>query len=78
MTPVATLMRLAPSVTPDFRRAQIHTKSAQVHKAGKDYDPGIHAIDYIAMIELRELTSDTERANVAQNEELTRRPSANQ
>ena len=41
-------------VAADFRRTQIHTKSAQVHQAGEDYDPWVHAIDYIATIELGE------------------------
>ena len=49
---------LIPSVAADFRRTQIHTKSTQVHKAGEDYDPGVHAIDYVATIELGEAASN--------------------
>ena len=56
--PVATSMTLIPSAAADFRRTQTHTKRAKVHKAGEDHDPGVHAIDYVATIELGEPASD--------------------
>ena len=56
--PVTTFMLLIPSVAADFRRTQIQTKRAQVHKAGEEYDPRVHGIDYVATIELRKPASD--------------------
>ena len=56
--PVAAFIMLIPNVAADFRRTQVHTKSAQIHKAGEDYGPWVHAIDYIAAIELGEPASD--------------------
>ena len=58
--PVAMLMMLVQNVAPGSWRTQTRTHRSKVHQAGEGNDPGIHGVDQVAAIELKEkLVLDT-------------------